>query len=576
MALPVVFRNVVRVSSNATRIYQILEWLLILAINLRHADVVDGLGTRKIAFFETLRSLIAGEALVWQLLLGVTILVTVTTYEARSQWMSLLLYVVLLPQSVALTKCSASTGSLLATNVQITVVSYLHAFLPYFRPLGHWTPQPDTSIQFLGYLVSDDIYVATLHLQVLRLGRELVGRSLNTIELDLLAHALTSFTIHYLRAAPSDLNHLTETFLFTFIYGLLIAIFPTIPILKRNVQLAKIRPHHRPKNTTALHNRYAIRVYGIVTVMILALVRHVFIRQTGLEPFIFVVGYLIERPMRIALAIYWAVVSTTGVIVVIYFWGSKPVGGISGLPDSARRLLRQSTENSLHHAADDDVFFEEEDTIARRARALDRRRKFFHGLIVVLFLPTMNIEPELTYLALSLAFTAFIFEEVIRVTVLPPFGPIIHKFLSGFTDDRDTVGHLVVSHLFLLLGVAGPVWLTLTARQHPSVTSGGSQNIAMLAGVLTLGAGDAAASIVGKKFGRHKWPGLKKSGEGTAAFIAAMMCGGYVAQLLNARGEDMPWQSFCAAVVLTGLLEAVSTQNDNLIIPVYMWSMVYR
>lgn len=574
------------VSSTATRIYQTTEWVLILATLLKLDPSVPP-ESYGLPYTEAFGDWSQHGSCAWQIVLVVTVAIVVLAYEARSKWMSLLLYVVIFPTSIAHAKCRTKlqpvpSAMTLATSFEVSVVSYLYAFLPFFRPIGDWTPAPEITIQYLGYILpAENSFVATLHLQMIQLGRSLVGSSLNTIELSLLSHSLTMFTTYYLRSIDTGDHPFPEVFFFAFLWGLLLAVIPAIPFLKSNMRLARMKPQFRPKN--AMKQRYTLALYAYLTIalVLVTLVRSWILGQLGQDPFIFIFTYLLGSLTRLLLVIYWGVVASSGVIVVIYFWGSKPVGGFSGFPDSALRLLRHSNSEDLHQTFEaGDVFFEEEDTSARRARALDRRRKFFHGLVVVLFLPTMNRDPELSYLALALAFTAFIFEEVVRATVLPPFGLTIHKFLSGFTDHRDKSGHLVVSHLFLLIGVAAPVWLTLTGDMSHDAGDESDRatrgSIAMLSGVLTLGAGDAAASIIGKKFGKHKWPTLQKSMEGTLAFILAMMLGGCVTHAISGEGALIDWTRFTISVIATGVLEAVSTQNDNLVIPMFMWCLIYQ
>lgn len=585
MSISITQRPTHRVSSTATRIYQLVEWALILSIYCCKQDS-EAFFSKSLVFSSFLNRWSAQRSWSWQVLQICTILITATTYEARSRWMSLFLYVVIFPVSVAYIKCSSVlhpslSGTMFDANVAISVVSYLYAFLPYFRPLGDWTPTTDTSLAAVGYVLSPlSPLDSILHLQVLKTGRFLAGMSLNTIELSLLSHGLTIFTIWFFESGSITTSAFPEVFLLAFIWGLMLAVLPAITFIQDNIKLAKMKPQCRPKNAMKQRYKFAFYTYITIAIVILTLVRSWLIEQLGQEPFYFVSLYLLNSPECIWIVLYWAVVAGLGVIVVIYFWGSKPVGGITGFPYSALRLLKHSTAEDLHQIYhEDDVFFEEEDTSARRARALDRRRKFFHGLVVVMFLPTINRDPQLSYLALSLAFTAFIFEELVRATALPPFGLAIHKFLSGFTDHRDKSGHLVVSHLFLLIGVAAPVWLTLTG-EFSSNDHGSDANlrnsIAMLSGVLTLGAGDAAASIIGKKYGRHRWPALRKTIEGTIAFILAMMLGALTTMVFSNDSAKMHWTRFFFSVVATGLLEAVSTQNDNLVIPVFMWCLIYR
>jgi dolichol kinase len=88
---------------------------------------------------------------------------------------------------------------------------------------------------------------------------------------------------------------------------------------------------------------------------------------------------------------------------------------------------------------------------------------------------------------MSLATSLFLLAEVIRHLEVPPFGSQIGSFFSIFTDERDSRGPLVVSHIFLLVGCAVPVWMTLFIGDYQ--TNG--LPIEGFSGVLCLGCGDA-------------------------------------------------------------------------------------
>lgn len=192
---------------------------------------------------------------------------------------------------------------------------------------------------------------------------------------------------------------------------------------------------------------------------------------------------------------------------------------------------------------------------------LNARRKFFHGLSVAMFIPGIALDPAFTHLSFSVAFAFFTFVEYVRYFAVYPFGAAIHIFMNEFLDHRDS-GTAILSHFYLLTGCAGSVWL-----EDPSP-------ILLYTGVLTLGVGDAAASIIGRKVGLRKWsPTTSKTVEGTLAYVVSVFGS---ALLLRLCGFAPPFSSvrYLAVTVIGGLLEALSDQNDNLTLPLYMWSML--
>ncbi|KAG9076267.1 hypothetical protein FS749_011979 [Ceratobasidium sp. UAMH 11750] len=188
------------------------------------------------------------------------------------------------------------------------------------------------------------------------------------------------------------------------------------------------------------------------------------------------------------------------------------------------------------------------------------RRKFFHALAVLMFVPGISWDPAFTHLSFSLAFSLFTFVEYIRYFAIYPFGAAVHVFLAEFLDEKDG-GTAILSHFYLLTGCAVPLWLESASR------------VLGLAGVIVLGVGDALASIVGRKMGFSRWfPSSGKTLEGTAAFAASV----FICNWIIAAREfpSIHLAAMVCAVVMTALLEAVSKQNDNLTIPLYMWCML--
>jgi hypothetical protein len=110
---------------------------------------------------------------------------------------------------------------------------------------------------------------------------------------------------------------------------------------------------------------------------------------------------------------------------------------------------------------------------------------------------------------MSLATSLFLLSEVIRHYQVPPFGSHLGNFFSIFTDERDTRGPLVVSHIFLLVGCSVPVWMSLFGSKTPS----NALRIEGYSGVLCLGCGDAMVHLhqTFLTVGKHYWKEIRSS-----------------------------------------------------------------
>ncbi|KAF8252307.1 hypothetical protein K440DRAFT_651461 [Wilcoxina mikolae CBS 423.85] len=211
---------------------------------------------------------------------------------------------------------------------------------------------------------------------------------------------------------------------------------------------------------------------------------------------------------------------------------------------------------------------------------VDTRRKVFHGMVIPMFLIPGLFDPPFVHLGLSLAVAIFLLCDLIRAGQLPPASQYIARFLQPYVDGRDLKGPMVVSHVFLLIGTGIGWWLTLAGQQQEDWDWDGHQELAFSSGVACVGLGDAAASLIGRRFGKHKW-GWKggKSIEGSLAFTVAVVMGLSVARLwiVGFGGE---WGlAVWGKLIFTGawgsMLEAVATGvNDNVVVPIGVWAVV--
>lgn len=240
---------------------------------------------------------------------------------------------------------------------------------------------------------------------------------------------------------------------------------------------------------------------------------------------------------------------------------------------------------------------------------VDTRRKVFHFMMVAMFLPAIYVDPGWCALALAIVLAIFLLLDLLRASQLPPLSKPITNFLHPYTDGRDHCGPVVISHIFLLIGCAIPLWLSLAslARAGTGYRRGWeipTRDLSMVAGVVCVGLGDAAASLIGRRYGHHKW--LWKGGkslEGSVAFAVAVFIGllaaniwlkvggwpitsrpeapgaphGLDATLAGLLGWDwsrvMGKTALCASTA--SLTEAVLTGgNDNVVVPVVLWTCV--
>ncbi|CAG7942526.1 unnamed protein product [Penicillium nalgiovense] len=231
---------------------------------------------------------------------------------------------------------------------------------------------------------------------------------------------------------------------------------------------------------------------------------------------------------------------------------------------------------------------------------VDTRRKIFHGMMVVMFLPAIFVDPAFCAMALVLVLSIFLLLDLFRASQLPPISRPLTSFLAPYVDGRDHRGPVIVSHIFLLIGCSIPLWLSLSDLPRTGLGPWAgwetpSRDVSMASGVICVGMGDAAASLVGRRYGRLKWFwGGGKSLEGSVAFVAAVTCGliavrawlvlgGWpVSGVESAEGTAFS-AHFWAWTLLKAVLAAAGTSateailtgcNDNVVVPVVLWLLV--
>lgn len=372
---------------------------------------------------------------------------------------------------------------------------------------------------------------------------------------------------------------------------------------RNNIQRSRItRPHHPTSlsfrsltaaQATVVRWTYAIYVY-VVVIALIAIPIRLYISRRILEkqePVGWALGYLLgDVPLFRTLIEIWNLdrwIRLPGLVD-----GSAMLRGSDWSIISPGRHLGSSTLRLLICVYCLSIIVAGLAIVFRLRKTVevDTRRKVFHGMMVAMFLPTIFVDPAFVSLALILILAIFLLLDLFRASQLPPLSRPLTYFLAPYVDGRDHRGPVIVSHIFLLIGCAIPLWLSLAATQRTGNPPWAgwdvsTRDLSMTSGVVCVGMGDAAASLIGRRFGRRRWCWSGgKSLEGSLAFAMAVVLGLSVARLWLLLGgwdgdSGDAWATTLAKgiVAATGasLTEAVLTGgNDNVIVPIILWLLV--
>ncbi|KAG8447954.1 hypothetical protein GDO86_015166 [Hymenochirus boettgeri] len=194
-------------------------------------------------------------------------------------------------------------------------------------------------------------------------------------------------------------------------------------------------------------------------------------------------------------------------------------------------------------------------------------RKYFHLLVVATYIPGLIYDRQLLFVASVVCLAVFVLLEFIRYFHIKPLGKILQNLLVVFLDERDS-GPLILTHIYLLLGMSLPVWLYPRAC---TASLSGFSTFLPYCGVLAVGVGDSIASVCGSALGEIKWPGTKKTFEGTLMSIFAQIIVAALILIFDSSvnlNNGYVW--ILGSITLVSLLEAFTTQIDNLILPLYL------
>ena len=166
----------------------------------------------------------------------------------------------------------------------------------------------------------------------------------------------------------------------------------------------------------------------------------------------------------------------------------------------------------------------------------------------------VHIDSELLLLSSVVILAVQVLLEYIRAFQIGPIATYLDQAFEIFIDEKDS-GKLILTNIYLLAGASLPLWLSPDLSQINSLI--------LLSGVISIGIGDSAASIVGSKYGQIKLPGSSKTLEGTLASILAQTVFIYFCYNLSL--------GLLLSVSLVSFVEALTNQVDNIVLPLIMY-----
>lgn len=191
-------------------------------------------------------------------------------------------------------------------------------------------------------------------------------------------------------------------------------------------------------------------------------------------------------------------------------------------------------------------------------------RKSYHWAALYIFLPSGIYNLALLQFGLVAASCLFILVEASRVLLQgSALAEHLDGFMTRFTTDEEEKGRVLLPHLMLLIGCSIPIMIA---------SSGTS--IHTYAGVFALSVTDAFAALIGSLLGEHRWPGSKKTAEGTFGALAiTYIFYSFITELVTFEQTAPEMPAVLAMSLALPLWEGFSDQNDNLTLPVVAYAL---
>lgn len=204
-------------------------------------------------------------------------------------------------------------------------------------------------------------------------------------------------------------------------------------------------------------------------------------------------------------------------------------------------------------------------------------RKFFHFAIVACYAPGVIFDDEFLSILSSFVLWLFCLIECVRLSKFTNFSLYIDRSLFPFLKPGCSTWFIIPNHFLLLIATSLPLWtVNFVYFGTFSNVSFASRIVYLFSTLVSVGIGDSVASIIGLKYGKNKVLQGKKSYEGLfASFISQFLLYGIIFRVFSGN----IWFSYYDFVFLvcsgvTASIEAITMQEDNLIVPILSISLM--
>ncbi|CAL8100206.1 unnamed protein product [Calicophoron daubneyi] len=194
-------------------------------------------------------------------------------------------------------------------------------------------------------------------------------------------------------------------------------------------------------------------------------------------------------------------------------------------------------------------------------------RKFYHFAAGVVYTSGIMFSPRLLIVCSVSLLVSFTLFEWMRRRGKESVAQYLNGVVQPFRDERDG-GTLVFTPIALLLGLSIPIWWPSPPSDASTLNIEdicGSPKLSphVWSGVLSIAVGDSVAALIGRAWGRLRWPGSHRTLLGSlASWFSQVAFWSVITRL-----QEWPFFEALIPITVGVVVEAYTDQIDNIVVP---------